>query len=45
MLPPTRLRRLANPWLALAEYAGSLDVECAEEHVHSHIPYGEWCKC
>ncbi|GAB4817852.1 hypothetical protein N2152v2_004898 [Parachlorella kessleri] len=31
--------RLANPWPQLAEYAGGFDLEHAEEHVHSHIPY------
>lgn len=36
-LPP----RLANPWPELAAYVNSLDLGTAEDHVHSHIPYGE----
>lgn len=35
-LPP----RLANPWPELAAYVNSLDLGTAEDHVHSHIPYG-----
>ena len=32
--------RLANPWTQLAAYAASIDLATAEDHVHSHIPYG-----
>ena len=36
-------RRLADPWPELAAYVDSLDLATAEDHVHSHIPYGALC--
>jgi len=38
-------RRLANPWPELAAYIESLDLATAEDHVHSHIPYGNCLPC
>ncbi len=41
VVPMLRTCRLANPWPQLAEYAASFDLDHAEEHLHSHIPYGK----